>query len=277
MALISGFYLQPIQALCDETKASKGSEDHMRLTESKGIGRTDYANRNRYSSSRLIRVLALLAAAALGGTAAPVFAQQATFADNVLSIMEASVGETAYALELQLGFDGTNYDFSVLAAVETPVTGATDSSTFDGQVLHVPRVDVGGIDHYLNLALVNGDPITFRLASFGTSVESALTQATSLYNESVESQIVQLRCIACHFKGLTATGSALHFVRGESAAQTNLGVFSAFVNGKDLQRSDVLSKVRGIGHDGGLQLTQSSTDYAKLAEVLQLLVDAAAE
>ena len=44
------------------------------------------------------------------------YAQEATFIDNVLTLSKATVGETAYALELGLSVNQGNYDFGVLAA-----------------------------------------------------------------------------------------------------------------------------------------------------------------
>jgi hypothetical protein len=122
------------------------------------------------------------------------YAQDATFIDNVLTLRKATVGESAYALELGLSVNQGNYDFGVLAAAEIPFTGTEGASVFDGAVLRVPTVDVGGTNYSLDLALVSGDPIIFRLSSYAevaAPTPTALAQATTLFDESIETQIVQ--------------------------------------------------------------------------------------
>ena len=81
------------------------------------------------------------------------YAQEATFIDNVLTLSKATVGETAYALELGLSVNQGNYDFGVLAAAEVPFTNTDGASIFDGSVLRVPTVDVGGTNYSLPLFL----------------------------------------------------------------------------------------------------------------------------
>ena len=122
------------------------------------------------------------------------YAQEATFIDNVLTLSKATVGETAYALELGLSVNQGNYDFGILAAAEVPFTNTDGASIFDGSVLRVPTVDVGGTNYSLDLALISGDPITFRLSDYAEVAAptlSALAQATTLFGDSIETQIVQ--------------------------------------------------------------------------------------
>lgn len=229
--------------------------------------------------SRHSKRLSLLTASLLGLIGLqPVSAQTTTFIDNVLAISYVEVGATAYTLEFGLTVTGDNYDFGLLAAAETPVTTVEGAPTFDGSVLRVPEVAVGDADYSLNLALLSDNPVVFRLQSFAELADPAptsLQQAKTLFGESIETQIVQARCIGCHIAGHP---SGLGFTQSSSASENaNFDAFSNYINGMQSRRSRMLSMVQGIGHGGGAQLSQSSTDFAKLSEFLQLLVDHAAQ
>jgi hypothetical protein len=207
-----------------------------------------------------------------------VSAQTTTFIDNVLAISYVEVGATAYTLEFGLTVAGDNYDFGLLAAAETPVTTVEGAPTFDGSVLRVPEVEVGDTDYSLNLVLLSDNPVVFRLQSFAELADPAPTSlqpAKTLFGESIETQIVQAKCIVCHTAGHP---SGLGFMRSSSASENaNFDAFSNYLNGMQSRRSRMLSMVQGIGHGGGAQLSQSSPDFAKLSEFLQLLVEHAAQ
>lgn len=229
--------------------------------------------------SRHSKRLTLLTASLLGLIGLqPVSAQTTTFIDNVLAISYVEVGATAYTLEFGLTVAGDNYDFGLLAAAETPITTVEGAPTFDGSVLRVPEVAVGDTDYSLNLALLSDNPVVFRLQSFAELADPAptsLQQAKTLFGESIETQIVQARCIGCHIAGHP---SGLGFMRSSAASENaNFDAFSNYINGMQSRRSRMLSMVQGIGHGGGAQLSQSSPDFAKLSEFLQLLVDHAAQ
>lgn len=204
-------------------------------------------------------------------------AQEATFIDNVLTLSKATVGETAYALELGLNVNQGNYDFGVLAAAEVPFTNTDGASIFDGSVLRVPTVDVGGTNYSLDLALISGDPVTFRLRSYAevaAPMPSALAQATTLFGDSIETQIVQAKCTVCHKEGLIASNSGLLFVSaGGSSAATNLGAFAIYLNGSEAARTRILSMVTGVGHSGGKQMEVGSDLHQNLGEMLRLLLE----
>ena len=204
-------------------------------------------------------------------------AQEATFIDNVLTLSKATVGETAYALELGLSVSQGNYDFGVLAAAEVPFTNTDGASIFDGSVLRVPTVDVGGTNYSLDLALISGDPITFRLSDYAevaAPTPSALAQATTLFGDSIETQIVQAKCTVCHKEGLIASNSGLLFVSaGGSSAATNLGAFAIYLNGSEAARTRILSMVTGVGHSGGKQMEVGSDLHQNLGEMLRLLLE----
>jgi hypothetical protein len=204
-------------------------------------------------------------------------AQEATFIDNVLTLSKATVGETAYALELGLSVSQGNYDFGVLAAAEVPFTNTDGASIFDGSVLRVPTVDVGGTNYSLDLALISGDPITFRLSDYdevAAPKPSALARATTLFGDSIETQIVQAKCTVCHKEGLIASNSGLLFVSaGGSSAVTNLGAFAIYLNGSEAARTRILSMVTGVGHSGGKQMEVGSDLHQNLGEMLRLLLE----
>jgi len=204
-------------------------------------------------------------------------AQEATFIDNVLTLSKATVGETAYALELGLSVSQGNYDFGVLAAAEVPFTNTDGASIFDGSVLRVPTVDVGGTNYSLDLALISGDPITFRLSDYdevAAPKPSALARATTLFGDSIETQIVQAKCTVCHKEGLIASNSGLLFVSaGGSSAATNLGAFAIYLNGSEAARTRILSMVTGVGHSGGKQMEVGSDLHQNLGEMLRLLLE----
>ena len=209
------------------------------------------------------------------------YAQEATFIDNVLTLSKATVGETAYALELGLSVNQGNYDFGILAAAEVPFTNTDGASIFDGSVLRVPTVDVGGTNYSLDLTLISGDPITFRLSDYAevaAPTPSALAQATTLFGDSIETQIVQAKCTVCHQVGLIASNSGLLFVSAsESSATTNLGAFANYLSGSEAARTRILSMVTGVGHTGGKQMEVGSDLHQNLGETLRLLLEHQAE
>jgi len=205
------------------------------------------------------------------------YAQEATFIDNVLTLSKATVGETAYALELGLSVNQGNYDFGILAAAEVPFTNTDGASIFDGSVLRVPTVDVGGTNYSLDLALISGDPITFRLSDYAevaAPTPSALAQATTLFGDSIETQIVQAKCTECHKVGLIASNSGLLFVSTrDGSAATNLSAFANYLNGSEAARTRILSMVTGVGHTGGKQMEVGSDLHQNLGEMLRLLLE----
>ena len=230
-----------------------------------------------------LRLASLLIASlfSLAGLSASVSAQTSTFIDNVLAISYVEVGNTAYTLEFGLSITGGNYDFGLLAAAETPVTSPAGVPTFDGSVLRVPSVEVDGTDFSLNLVLLSDSPVIFRLQSFAEVVDpgpTSLQQATTLFEASVATQIVQRRCVTCHIAGGVANSSGLRFLRSSATSNaSNLNAFSNYLNGMTSRRSRVLSMVQGIGHSGGQQLRSDSDEFAQLSEFLQLLLDHQAE
>jgi len=132
-------------------------------------------------------------------------------------------------------------------------------------------------NYSLDLALISGDPITFRLSDYdevAAPKPSALARATTLFGDSIETQIVQAKCTVCHKEGLIASNSGLLFVSaGGSSAVTNLGAFAIYLNGSEAARTRILSMVTGVGHSGGKQMEVGSDLHQNLGEMLRLLLE----
>ena len=64
------------------------------------------------------------------------------------------------------------------------------------------------------------------------------------------------------------------FTRSSSTSTTtNFGIFSQFLDNRDTRRTKLLNKVRGIDHDGGVQLTEGSVGYTQFEKFLKLLLE----
>jgi len=96
----------------------------------------------------------------------------------------------------------------------------------------------------------------------------------ALYKESIDPQTVQIRCVVCHIQGGLTGGSGLLFTRSSSTSiTTNFGIFSQFLDSRDTRRTNLLSKVRGIDHGGGVQLIEGSVGYPQFEKFLKLLLE----
>ena len=92
--------------------------------------------------------------------------------------------------------------------------------------------------------------------------------AETYYIGNIEA-IVQAKCIACHVSGGQAGSTSLRF--GNSAS-SNHDEFKGYVTSPS-RASRVLSKIRGVGHGGGLQVAEGSGEYDKFTEYMSLLTD----
>jgi len=94
-----------------------------------------------------------------------------------------------------------------------------------------------------------------------------------LYSETISSQIVMRRCVACHVQGGISQMSRLVFRRGtgSSVQSDNMAQFTDFVSTNSAGDQLILSRVSGIGHGGGTVLPTGSADYNALAEFLALV------
>jgi len=216
--------------------------------------------------------------------------REASFENNILSIPVVTVGVEAYSLELLLTQDGTNIDFSIVGAEKIQVADTSGASAFNGTALLIPKVGIGSASYTLTLSVVTVDPPKFRLTDYAElkSVAelpqsepeppkapevSLAEQISTLYAETISSQIVMRRCVACHVQGGISQMSRLVFRRGtgSSVQSDNMAQFTDFVSTNSAGDQLILSRVSGIGHGGGTVLPAGSADYNALAEFLALV------
>ena len=216
--------------------------------------------------------------------------REASFENNILSIPVVTVGVEAYNLELLLTQDGANIDFSIVGAEKIQVVDTSGASVFNGTALLIPKVGIGSASYTLTLSVVTVDPPKFRLTDYAElksvaelpqpepeppkAPEVSLAEKIStLYAETISSQIVMRRCVACHVQGGISQMSRLVFRRGtgSSVKSDNMAQFTDFVSTNSAGDQLILSRVSGIGHGGGTVLPTGSADYNALAEFLALV------
>ena len=214
----------------------------------------------------------------------------ASFENNILSIPVVTVGVEAYSLELLLTQDGANIDFSIVGAEKIQVVDTSGASVFNGTALLIPKVGIGSASYTLTLSVVAVDPPKFRLTDYAELKSvgeppqsepepprapevSLAEQISTLYAETISSQIVMRRCVACHVQGGVSQMSRLVFRRGtgSSVQSDNMAQFTDFVSTNSAGDQLILSRVSGIGHGGGTVLPTGSADYNALAEFLALV------
>ncbi|MDB2444732.1 hypothetical protein N9X66_06230 [Gammaproteobacteria bacterium] len=215
---------------------------------------------------------------------------EASFENNILSLPVVTVGAEAYNLELLLTQDGANIDFSIVGAEKIQVVDTIGASVFNGTALLVPKVVIGGASYTLTLSVVTVDPPKFRLTDYAElksvaevpqpepdppkAPEISLAEKIStLYAETISSQIVMRRCVACHVQGGISQMSRLVFSRGtgNNVQSDNLAQFTDFVSTNSAGDQLILARVSGIGHGGGTVLPKGSADYNALSEFLALV------
>jgi hypothetical protein len=216
--------------------------------------------------------------------------REASFENNILSIPVVTVGAEAYSLELLLTQDVANIDFSIVGAEKIQVVDTSGASVFNGTALLIPKVGIGSASYTLTLSVVTVDPPKFRLTDYAelklvgeppqsepeppkAPEVSLAEQISTLYAETISSQIVMRRCVACHVQGGISQMSRLVFRRGtgSSVKSDNLAQFTDFVSSTVAGDQLILSRVSGIGHGGGTVLRTGSADYNALAEFLALV------
>ena len=88
------------------------------------------------------------------------------------------------------------------------------------------------------------------------------------------SAVVQEKCVACHVEGGEAQDTRLVFVdqtvEGHIAA--NQAAFERFLSRTDDGAAAVLDKIRGVSHEGGVQVPEETEEYAAVRRFLDLLV-----
>jgi len=97
--------------------------------------------------------------------------------------------------------------------------------------------------------------------------------AIRLFDTKVESGIVQTRCVACHVSGGAARNSALRFQRSmPGSALNNLSALQSYLEVAGNSAETLLRKATGgASHPGGQQLTEGSSEYVSIAQVLKIL------
>ena len=88
------------------------------------------------------------------------------------------------------------------------------------------------------------------------------------------STMVQEKCVSCHVEGGEAQDTRLVFfdqtVEGHIAA--NQAAFERFLSRTDDGAATVLDKIRGVNHEGGVQVPEETEEYAAVRRFLDLLV-----
>lgn len=217
---------------------------------------------------------------------------EASFENNILSLPVVTVGAEAYNLELLLTQDGANIDFSIVGAEKIQVSDTSGASVFNGTALLIPKVGIGGVSYTLTLSVVSVEPPKFRLTDYvelksvvevpqpepeaepPKAPEVSLTERIStLYAETISTQIVMRKCVACHVQGGISQMSRLVFSRGTgpNVRSDNLAQFTDFVSTNSTGDQLILARVSGIGHGGGTVLPKGSSNYNALSEFLALV------
>jgi hypothetical protein len=240
----------------------------------------------------ILRLSFLLSAFQLILFSLPAYSEvrEASFENNILSLPVVTVGAEAYNLELLLNQNGANIDFSVVGAEKIQVVDTTGASVFNGTALLVPKVVIGGGSYTLTLSVVTVDPPKFRLTDYAelksvaevpqpepeptkTPEVTLAEKISTLYAETISSQIVMRRCVACHVQGGVSQMSRLVFSRGtgNNVQSDNLAQFTDFLSTNRAGDQLILARVSGIGHGGGTVLPKGSANYNALAEFLALV------
>ena len=92
----------------------------------------------------------------------PLSSNVATFANNILSILSATVGDKYYSLDLNYIAGSSPVQFGLNSATEI-ASQTTTSGSFVNGVLVVPAVDVEGVSYRIELTLASDSPVLFTL------------------------------------------------------------------------------------------------------------------
>jgi hypothetical protein len=113
------------------------------------------------------------------------------------------------------------------------------------------------------------EPMSITIAE-GAAPETA-AEVLGFYEETIESPIVQSRCILCHVNGGLARDSDLQFVRTNAlSAENNLEIIKRYsAKHSGAENSILVEASGGNNHPGGIQLADGSAEYAALAELLK--------
>lgn len=91
-------------------------------------------------------------------------AQAGSIDDGILTLPYILAGDTAYSAELEL-ISGELTQFSLLAAIETPINQSRLASTFADNLLFIPDINVNGLTYWAKLLIDENN--VFTLTNFG--------------------------------------------------------------------------------------------------------------
>jgi hypothetical protein len=94
-----------------------------------------------------------------------VLAQDATIANNVLSIPVVVVGDLFFSVDLAIVADTDPVELELSDAAELSDSTGAGASSFDGSTLSIPSILLGDVAYRAELTLISDDPVRFRLAS----------------------------------------------------------------------------------------------------------------
>jgi len=117
----------------------------------------------------------------------------------------------------------------------------------------------------INISIFAGEPI------------DADAETLSLFSKTIETTIIQEKCVACHVSGGLARNSALQFIRtNELSAENNLETIKNFIASNTNGTGKILNKASGGGaHTGGVQLPIDSEDYNRFSNLLDEITEKA--
>ena len=101
--------------------------------------------------------------------------------------------------------------------------------------------------------------------------------AQTVFQTHVSGSIVQAKCITCHIRGGQSERTRLVFVTADNPdyLTLNFAAFKDFLVDFEDGGARILDKIRGIDHDGGVQVDAESEDYANMDRFLDVLAEAA--
>lgn len=208
------------------------------------------------------------------------FAQKATVEGTVIKMPVVVVGTQQFSVDLSLNLGSDPFTFSLAAFAETSGGDTTNAPFLEGTTLKIPTIDINGADFSVDLTLLSDNPVLFQLAGLTQNPatetpptsEQLLAQATEFFQANVEQPVINNRCINCHVQGGAASFTALVYERQSSTSTANnIQEISSYIQARSNGVTTILSRAQGIGHGGGVQLANGSTEFNALSEFLTLL------
>ena len=124
-------------------------------------------------------------------------------------------------------------------------------------------------------ALVDGGsglPIALDLRG-ATRLKSASESAMDLFLNHISGPIVQAKCVNCHVEGGVSGHTRLIFQPSSTPDHEtrNLATFENFLATVVDGAIQILNKIQGVGHGGGVQVVAGSVDFDNMESFLRLL------